>query len=166
MRMAYAVPGETERVEIGVYDIAGRQVKILTAGVQSAGHHDVAWDGRNESGAHVGNGVYFVRIQVGNQARLVRLMEMQNRISCEINATYIGKTLEVLVEGPSPKNPDVLQGFSREFKMVHFQGPAELRGKTVQVRATDSHLWGLSAKMRRGTCLRFPSQFSVSRLRT
>jgi tRNA-2-methylthio-N6-dimethylallyladenosine synthase len=79
--------------------------------------------------------------------RLNRLVELQNRISCEINETYIGRTLEVLVEGPSPKNPLLLQGFSREFKMVHFAGPAELRGQTVQVKAVKSHLWGLSGEL-------------------
>jgi len=81
------------------------------------------------------------------QARLLRLAEMQNRISCEINESYVGQTLEVLVEGPSPKNPVLLQGFSREFKMVHFSGSPDLRGNTVSVRATQSHLWGLTAEV-------------------
>jgi tRNA-2-methylthio-N6-dimethylallyladenosine synthase len=80
------------------------------------------------------------------QARLLRLVELQNRISCEINESFIDRELEVLVEGPSPKNPNLLQGFSREFKMVHFEGSSDLRGKVVNVRATKSHLWGLTAE--------------------
>ncbi len=80
--------------------------------------------------------------------RFDRLADLQNRISCEINAGYVGRELEILVEGPSPKNPDVLQGFSREFKMVHFAGPSELRGELVKVRATKSHLWGLTGELR------------------
>jgi tRNA-2-methylthio-N6-dimethylallyladenosine synthase len=79
--------------------------------------------------------------------RLLQLAELQNRISCEINETLVGREFEVLVEGPSPKNPDLLQGFSREFKMVHFPGSHELRGRLVQVRATKSHLWGLSGEL-------------------
>lgn len=79
--------------------------------------------------------------------RLNRLVELQNRISCEINDSFIGRELQVLVEGPSPKNPNFLQGFSREFKMVHFAGPSELRGTTVSVKATQSHLWGMSAEL-------------------
>jgi tRNA-2-methylthio-N6-dimethylallyladenosine synthase len=79
--------------------------------------------------------------------RLNRLVELQNRISCEINESYVGRELQILVEGPSPKNPSLLQGFSREFKMVHFPGSPELRGQTVTVRATKSHLWGLSAEL-------------------
>lgn len=80
--------------------------------------------------------------------RMLRLAELQNAISCEINESYVGRDLEVLVEGPSPKNPDLLQGFSREFKMVHFAGGSDLRGELVSVRATEPHLWGLSGVLR------------------
>lgn len=79
--------------------------------------------------------------------RMLRLADLQNSISCEINQTYVGRDLEVLVEGPSPKNPNLLQGFSREFKMVHFAGPSNLAGKLVAVRATQPHLWGLSGAL-------------------
>jgi uncharacterized repeat protein (TIGR01451 family) len=71
--MVYAVTGEAARVEIGVYDIAGRQMRALAAGIQSAGRHSVAWDGRDDSGAQVSKGMYFVRIQIGNQARQFRV---------------------------------------------------------------------------------------------
>jgi flagellar hook assembly protein FlgD len=71
--MVYAVTGEGARVEIGVYDIAGRQMRVLAEGVESVGRHSVTWDGRDNSGAHVRKGMYFVRIQIGNQARQVRV---------------------------------------------------------------------------------------------
>ena len=73
VHLAFAVTDGSERVEIGIYDLAGRRVKILVDAVQPAGRHDVAWDGRDESGAHVGKGMYFVRIQIGNRARQVRV---------------------------------------------------------------------------------------------
>jgi len=79
--------------------------------------------------------------------RLARLIELQNRITCEINETYIGRVLEVLVEGPSSKNPNVLQGYSREFKMVHFEGSHERKGRLAQVRVTGSQLWGLRGEL-------------------
>lgn len=75
--------------------------------------------------------------------RLRRLADLQNRISTEINRSFVGRRLEVLVEGPSPKNPALLQGFSREFKMVHFPGDASLVGRLVSVEATEPRLWGL-----------------------
>jgi len=79
--------------------------------------------------------------------RLHRLIELQNRITCEIHATYIGKTLEVLIEGPSKKDEKMLQGYSRDFKMVHFPGNADRSGRLASVTITGSHLWGLSGKL-------------------
>lgn len=81
------------------------------------------------------------------KSRMDRLMELQNRISLENNAALVGREFEVLVEGPSPKNPLRLQGYAREFKMMHFEGPAELTGQVVWVRATSSHLWGLGGEL-------------------
>ena len=79
--------------------------------------------------------------------RLDRLIALQNRITCEINAALVGGEFEVLVEGRSPKNPDVLQGYTREFKMMHFPGSVELTGQLVRVGATESHLWGLKGEL-------------------
>lgn len=78
------------------------------------------------------------------KARLSRLIELQNRITLENNAACIGRQHEVLVEGKSPKNPGLLQGYSREFRMVHFPGDVAMTGNLVTVKATASHLWGLS----------------------
>ena len=85
--------------------------------------------------------------QAVKKERLDRLIALQNRITCEINLGLVGREFEVLVEGRSAKNPDVLQGYTREFKMMHFPGPVELAGQLVRVRATDSHLWGLKGEL-------------------
>ena len=79
--------------------------------------------------------------------RLNRLIALQNRITCEINESLTGQVFEVLVEGVSPKNPLVLQGYTREFKMMHFPGDASRTGRVAQVRATESHLWGLRGEV-------------------
>jgi tRNA-2-methylthio-N6-dimethylallyladenosine synthase len=79
--------------------------------------------------------------------RLHRLIELQNRITVEINAGYVGRELEALVEGPSAKDPSMLQGYSREFKMLHVPGSASRAGRLTRVRVTGSHLWGLSCEI-------------------
>ena len=81
------------------------------------------------------------------KARLNRLIELQNRITVENNARWIGREVEVLVEGPSPKNPEVLQGYSREFRMVHFPGPPSRAGRLARVRVVGSALWGLKGEL-------------------
>ena len=79
--------------------------------------------------------------------RMRRLMEVQNRMTCEINEAYVGRTLEVLIEGPSPKNKKLLQGFSREYKMVHFEGNPERIGRLAEVRLTKAYLWGFAGEL-------------------
>ncbi len=54
------------RVDLRVFDVAGRVVRTLTAGrVLEAGRHDVAWDGRDDAGRAVGAGLYFYRLDAG-----------------------------------------------------------------------------------------------------
>lgn len=79
--------------------------------------------------------------------RLQRLMKLQNTISLEINETYTDRTLEVLVEGVSSRDSNKLQGYSREYKMMHFEGPEHLAGKIVHVQAKKAHLWGLEGEI-------------------
>jgi tRNA-2-methylthio-N6-dimethylallyladenosine synthase len=79
--------------------------------------------------------------------RLNRLIELQNAITCEINASYIGREMEALVEGPSPKRPELLQGYSREFKMLHFPGAASRAGRLARVRVTGAAKWGLLGEL-------------------
>ena len=79
--------------------------------------------------------------------RLHRLIAVQNEIACEVNRSYVGRELEVLVEGPSPKRKTLYQGYSREFKMMHFEGSPDMAGKLVTVRAEEPHMWGLSGRV-------------------
>ncbi len=81
------------------------------------------------------------------KSRMDRLKDRQTSITVERNNEQIGKVFEVLVEGPSPKNPEMLQGYSREYRMMHFAGPASLAGQVVEVEATGGHLWGLSGQL-------------------
>jgi tRNA-2-methylthio-N6-dimethylallyladenosine synthase len=81
------------------------------------------------------------------KARLARLIELQNAITCEVNAELLGREFEVLIEGTSPRNPDVLQGYSREYKMMHFSGNVGRTGRLARVRATEAFQWGLRGEI-------------------
>ncbi len=54
---------EAGPVRIGVYDVSGRRVRVLDAGVRGPGTHGVSWDGRDAAGVEVTSGVYFYRIE-------------------------------------------------------------------------------------------------------
>ncbi len=79
--------------------------------------------------------------------RLKKLIELQNLITLEKHKEMEGQTYEVLVEGASPKNPGRLQGYTRCFKMMHFEGDSSLSGRLVQVIATRGRLWGVDGKV-------------------
>ena len=51
------------RVELSVFDIAGRRVKSLVSESMAAGHHDVVWEGKDSLGREASAGVYFFRLK-------------------------------------------------------------------------------------------------------
>ncbi len=67
--IAYSVPADAAEIRIAVYDVAGRLVRTLAAGVAEPGRHAVTWDGRDEKGERVASGIYFVRLAAGDRAR-------------------------------------------------------------------------------------------------
>lgn len=79
--------------------------------------------------------------------RLARLIEVQNEITLEINEASVGDVVEVLVEGTSARNKDRLQGYARNFRMIHFSGPVELVGRTVAVKLVDGNHWGNNGRL-------------------
>lgn len=81
------------------------------------------------------------------KARLHRLNEVLARIGLEQNKKLEGKTLEVLVEGVSRTNEEVLAGRTRTNKLVHFKGDSSLIGQYVNVHITDAKTWTLHGEI-------------------
>jgi flagellar hook assembly protein FlgD len=52
-------------VRVAVYDVAGREVRVLFEGTLPAAGRHVTWDGRDHRGGRASSGVYFVRAVVG-----------------------------------------------------------------------------------------------------
>ncbi|HEY4280533.1 MAG TPA: tRNA (N6-isopentenyl adenosine(37)-C2)-methylthiotransferase MiaB [Conexibacter sp.] len=76
--------------------------------------------------------------------RMERLVEVIQRRARERAQRFVGRTLEVLVEGPSRTDPTRLRGRSRHNKVVNFSGLAQA-GEYVQVEiesATSQTLMG------------------------
>ena len=78
MRLGYAVTSAAgERVEIGVYDIAGRQIRSLVSGITGLGRHETRWDGYSNAGVRVTNGMYFIHISIGQERRTVHVVYLR-----------------------------------------------------------------------------------------
>jgi len=56
----------SSHVEIEVYNIAGQRIKTLVNANLEAGYHSVYWNGRNDAGQRVANGVYVYRMNSGS----------------------------------------------------------------------------------------------------
>ena len=69
--------------------------------------------------------------------RLNELIELQNRLSLESNRKDVGKVFEVLVEGPSKKDPSELCGRTGSNKMCVWADTAHKAGDYVKVRVKD-----------------------------
>lgn len=54
-------------VTIHIYDSQGLEVRRLYAGWQDMGEHDIGWDGRNDAGDPVGDGIYTFEIEAADE---------------------------------------------------------------------------------------------------
>jgi tRNA-2-methylthio-N6-dimethylallyladenosine synthase len=79
--------------------------------------------------------------------RLQRLNNLVNEFSANAMKQYQDQIVEVLVEGESKNNPDVLAGYTKRNKLVNFTGPKTAIGKIVKVKITDAKTWSLNGEM-------------------
>ena len=79
--------------------------------------------------------------------RLQRLMSVQNLESLAWRQQMIGKTYQVLVEGPSKTNPLRLTGRTRGNELVVFSGGPEIMGSLVNVRIVEAGSWTLMGEI-------------------
>ena len=95
------------------------------------------------------------------QERYERLTALQDDISFERNRLDVGRTHEVVVEGPSKKDPTRLSGRTRTNKLVHFPSDGAEAGalRTVSITAAHPHFLegavvdGVSREARRSMSL-------------
>ncbi|MBD3367634.1 MAG: T9SS type A sorting domain-containing protein [Candidatus Eisenbacteria bacterium] len=65
----FSVPASAERVELEVYNVAGRLVRTLVDGELEAGPHRVIWDGTDGNGKSCSSGIYFTRLTAGRETK-------------------------------------------------------------------------------------------------
>lgn len=65
------------RVHAVLYDVSGRRVRTLLDADLPAGEHRAVWDGRDAQGARAASGIYFLRLQAGDERRTAKLILAQ-----------------------------------------------------------------------------------------
>ena len=61
-------------VALDVFDVAGRKVASLEDGLMESGPHDAPWDLTDETGNAVASGVYFYRLETGDETLTRKLI--------------------------------------------------------------------------------------------
>lgn len=82
--------------------------------------------------------------------RFSRLKLIADRITEEENKKYVDTIQNVLVEGESKTNADVLTGRIRNNKIVNFEGSKDLIGSEVKVKIVSEHVWFLKGEIVNG----------------
>ncbi len=71
IQLAFELP-EPGRVEIDVYDLAGRCIGTLQDGYMNSGRNSVVWNGQTGSGSRAGSGMYLVRMKAQNKTAVTK----------------------------------------------------------------------------------------------
>lgn len=75
--------------------------------------------------------------------RFQRLVKIVNDGSAEKNRRMVGKTVPVLVDGPSPSDPHRMTGRTDGFKLIHFPSADDLTGQLIHVRVSQAGTFSL-----------------------
>lgn len=80
------------------------------------------------------------------EQRLYKLNDLVNEKALKQNQKYLNQVVEVLVEGTSKKDDQMLTGYSKHNKLINFKGKKEDIGKIVKVKVTEVKTWALKGE--------------------
>lgn len=78
--------------------------------------------------------------------RLYALNEIVNEKAYKQNQRFLHQEVEVLVEGTSKKDENMLTGYTRHQKLVNFKGDKKDIGKIIKVKITEAKTWALKGE--------------------
>ncbi|HWR83092.1 MAG TPA: FlgD immunoglobulin-like domain containing protein [Candidatus Deferrimicrobium sp.] len=74
--ITYALPSASN-VDLVVLNVLGQTVRTLVSGHESAGLHEVEWDGRSNAGQSVSSGIYFYRLTSAGVSNTKKMLLMK-----------------------------------------------------------------------------------------
>ena len=77
LNVSFVIPSRGGVSEVRMIDLAGRHVRTLSRGASAAGRQTISWDGRDDSGRNVANGVYFLVSRSGGQESKLKLVVLR-----------------------------------------------------------------------------------------
>ncbi len=106
-----AIPYQLKKgsdVRVTIFDILGKEARKFLVGSQTAGSHNILWDGRNNFGKRVANGIYFYRLQAGDESQVGKMIfNSSGRGSVSLPQTLIPKINKVTEQYIEERNYSV-----------------------------------------------------------
>jgi len=72
----YYIP-ESSHVELSIYNILGQKVKTLISTHKDAGEYALTWNGLDENGTQLSNGIYFYKLTAGASSVVKKMLMVQ-----------------------------------------------------------------------------------------
>ena len=80
------------------------------------------------------------------QQRLERLNEIVREKALKQNQRFYNQVVDVLVDGVSKKDENMLTGYTAHQKLINFKGRKEDIGQIVKVKVTEAKTWALKGE--------------------
>ncbi len=64
-------------VTLEIYNVLGEKVRTAMHSQTTAGHHQVEWDGSSDAGQPVSSGVYFAKLQMDDNSKIIKMCLMK-----------------------------------------------------------------------------------------
>jgi hypothetical protein len=77
LNVSFVIPSRGGQAEVALLDLAGRRVRTLQKGTMEAGRQVLTWNGRDDAGRTVPNGVYFLTTRMGEQESRLKLVVLR-----------------------------------------------------------------------------------------
>ncbi|MFQ5600867.1 MAG: FlgD immunoglobulin-like domain containing protein [Candidatus Krumholzibacteriia bacterium] len=74
VRLRYSLARSSSGVQLGIYDIRGRRLRVLSEGARHRGVYTASWDRRDETGRPVARGLYLVRLHADREEAAAKLV--------------------------------------------------------------------------------------------
>ena len=71
--ISFTLPNDSQ-ITLKIFDILGREIRTLSKGLYKVGSHSIIWDGRDDLGNFVSNGIYLYQIQAGSFQQVRKMM--------------------------------------------------------------------------------------------
>ena len=72
--ITFDTPAPGAPLDVSVLDVAGRRVRTLESAAAPTGRRILSWDLRDDRGARVRNGLYFVKVSQGSRSKFTRVV--------------------------------------------------------------------------------------------